>query len=128
MKNINKYVISLFILVIAVVGIFLISPSALNKQKSDNPTISPASAQISETKDSFAYKGKNDTDALTLLKERTEVMQDDSGLVTSINGREADSGAREYWSFYVNNEMANVGPADYITKDSDNIEWKIESY
>ena len=67
-------------------------------------------------------------DALTLLKEKAEVVQDTSGLVVQINKRKADEQKREYWSFYVNEKMASVGPKDYVTKDTDRIEWKIEKF
>lgn len=76
----------------------------------------------------FSYTGREGVDALTLLKEETTVEQNDSGLVTSINDRKADEKKREFWSFYVNGKMAPVGPAEYITKDTDSIEWKIETY
>lgn len=78
--------------------------------------------------DIFRYKGKEGVDALTLLKEQTSVEQDNSGLVTSINNRKADNTKREYWSFFINGKMAEVGPASYTTKDTDLIEWKIQTY
>lgn len=82
-------------------------------------------APVSET---FRYQGKSDVDALTLLKEKAAVEQDRAGMVVSINGRKAETTKREFWSFYVNGEMAQVGSADYVTKDSDQLEWRIETY
>lgn len=79
-------------------------------------------------KDSLSYRGKEGKDALSLLKEQAAVVQDKSGLVTAINGRKADTVKREYWAFYVNSKMAEVGPLEYKTKDTDMIEWKIEKY
>ncbi len=76
----------------------------------------------------ISYAGRDGVDALTLLKEKAPVQQDQSGLVVSINNRKADSGKREYWAFYVNGKLASVGPAAYKTKDGDRIEWKIEKY
>lgn len=78
--------------------------------------------------ETISYKGKNGVDALTLLKARTTVEQDKSGLVVAINDKKADAKKREYWAFYVNGKMATVGPSDYKTKDTDMIEWKIERY
>lgn len=80
------------------------------------------------TKDTFSYKGEQNKDALTILKEKIAVEQDKSGLVISIGGRRAENKNREYWAFYINKEMARVGPADYKTMDTDLIEWKIEKY
>ena len=76
----------------------------------------------------IVYAGKSGMDALTLLKAKESVSQDKSGLVTAIAGRKADSSQHDYWAFYVNGKMAQVGPADYKTKDGDTIEWKIAKY
>ena len=40
----------------------------------------------------------------------------------------AEESKKEYWAFYINGKMANVGAADYQTKEGDKIEWKIEKY
>lgn len=74
------------------------------------------------------YEGEDNTDALTLLKERASIKQNALGMVTTINKREAKDQAKEYWAFYVNGEMATVGAAEYITKEGDRIEWRIETY
>lgn len=39
----------------------------------------------------FSYRGQNGRDALSLLKEKTEVKSDMSGLIISINGYQADT-------------------------------------
>ncbi|MBI2443286.1 MAG: DUF4430 domain-containing protein [Candidatus Levybacteria bacterium] len=78
--------------------------------------------------DTFSYKGNEGKDALSLLKEKTKTEQNNSGLVVSINSRRADDAKKEFWAFYVNGKMAEVGPSEYITKDGDLIEWKIERY
>lgn len=74
------------------------------------------------------YQGKAGVDALTLLKEQATVMLDRSGMVSTINGRSAEGTNREFWSFYINGKSAEVGPAAYITKDEDRLEWKIDTY
>jgi hypothetical protein len=76
----------------------------------------------------FEYKGEEGKDALTLLKEKTEVNLDNVGMVVSIDGTKANSEGREFWAFYVNGEMSQVGAADYKSKDMDVIDWKIENY
>lgn len=78
--------------------------------------------------DYFSYKGEIGKSALDILKEKASVDEASSGLVTGINGRRADNSAHEYWAFYVNGKLADTGPADYQTKDTDLIEWKIEKY
>ena len=72
------------------------------------------------------YAGENGKNALQLLKQSTSVAQDKSGLVVSINGYKPTG--HTYWAFYINGKYANVGPASYMTKDSDVITWKVEKY
>ena len=81
-------------------------------------------------RDSLSYKGETGVDALTILekKQHAWIEQNSSGLIIAINGRKADPGKHEYLAFYVNGKMANVGPASYITKDTDTIMWEIETY
>jgi hypothetical protein len=97
----------------------------------DHPTITePTIVQEGQTqKDYFTYKGQDGKRALELLyASKAWVEVDSSGLITAINFRKADPKKKEYWSFYVNKKLASVGPAEYITKSSDVIEWKIEKY
>ena len=76
----------------------------------------------------FEYRGIDGVDALTLLKEKAEVELDGVGMVVSIDGTKANSEKREFWAFYVNGEMAQVGATDYKSKDTDIIDWRIEHY
>lgn len=88
------------------------------------PTPTPQSIKTTV----IAYQGKAGIDALALLKEHATVELDRSGMVSSINGRSADGAKREFWSFYINGKVAEVGPAAYITKDQDQLKWKIDTY
>lgn len=126
---------SIFILVFNVsFGLFLMQKNA--KQASENPSASVRQAQDKGSgqakkqieNNSFSYKGEEGRDALTILKEKTRVEQSSSGLVISINGRKAVEGKKEFWAFFVNGKMAEVGPSDYQTKAGDLIEWKIQKY
>lgn len=101
---------------------FLITRSQTNQPIANNPT--PTIAFV----DYISYVGITGKTALDLLDARAAVVQAASGLVVSINGRKADNGQHEYWAFYINGKVAQVGPKDYITKDGDKIEWKIEKY
>lgn len=85
-------------------------------------------SHINQPSDDMFFSGQNGVTELSLLKKIVPVAQDRSGLVVSINGRKADSAKHEYWAFLVNGKMATVGPADYVTKNTDKIEWKIEKY
>lgn len=54
--------------------------------------------------------------------------EEDGGFVTSINGVSQDASAGLYWVYYVNGEFAQVGAADYIIQEGDEITWKLESF
>jgi hypothetical protein len=81
----------------------------------------------------LSYKGRDGVDALTLLKAATNDHFDANGsgknaFVTSINGVAADNSKHQYWAFYVNGKLAQVGAGGYTTKDGDDIQWKLETY
>ena len=125
----NKKVLIIFISFATILGGFFVVQAKLSSRSIFAPTLplNPSLPTITLERN-LTYKGVEGKNALTLLKEKATIEQDASGLVVSINGRKADLGGREYWAFYVNSQMAPVGPADYKTKNEDNIEWKIEKY
>jgi hypothetical protein len=96
-------------------------------EKTKTVAITPSVTKVIAQR-TVSYTGKDGVDALTLLQQKTAVKQDASGLVTTINGYTANNKQHEYWSFYVNGKMADVGPKEYMTKSSDQIEWRIEKY
>ena len=100
--------------------------TSIEVSKEIPPTLSPQENDVGL--DHISYDGVAGKDALTLLKEKAAVEQDASGLVVAIDRRKPDSSQHEFWAFYVNGQMAQVGPADYKTKAGDKIEWKIEKY
>ncbi len=126
----NKKILSLSVfLVVILFGVYLLKPQKQVTPPQDKPssiiTVSPTQNLLS---DKFEYQGQEGVDALTLLKQKTTVDQDSSGMVISISDRQADNNQREFWSFYINGEPAQVGAASYITKNNDIISWKIEKY
>lgn len=110
----------------------IVSMLVFSQDRATNPPSEIPSLTNEQTttvsQDSVSYSGRAGVDALTLLEEKGKVEKTPAGFVSAINGRTADEGKREYWSFYVNGEPATVGAAEYKTFDADNIEWKIETY
>ena len=128
MKNKRK----LFLLVLVIIVTFSFFWIKFQKQitipLNKNNLVTTTSPILNPTIDQFEYSGSDGIDALTLLKQKTSVEQDSSGMVVSISGRQSDNNKREFWSFYINGQSAQVGPASYITKTNDIINWKIEKY
>lgn len=124
----KDYLKILLVLVLVISGFFGLKNKdrflKFNKENKDSVLETSTQKGI----ESFSYNGRSGIDVLTLLKEKTEVEQDKTGMVVSISGRKANNEKREFWSFYVNGVQANVGSADYITKNDDIIDWKIETY
>lgn len=100
---------------------------------SGNALPSPSQHEVPQEKtqvapDTFSYQGQDGVTALELLEEKTTITKTSSGFVTAINGRQAEDSQQEFWAFYVNGRAAQVGANEYITSNSDKIEWKIETY
>jgi hypothetical protein len=127
MKN-KKIIGVVTILIVMLLSCFWFLKDKDSNKKESFENTTEKQETIIESKDEFKYDGKEGIDALTLLKEKTAVEQDKSGMVVSINGRKTETEKREFWGFYVNGEMAQVGSADFKTKDTDVINWKIENY
>lgn len=90
-----------------------------------------SASQVKAAKDArvepVVYQGQTGKSALEILKSIATVQTKDSTYgeyVVSIDGN--DGGGKKYWTFYVNGKMASVSAADYITKDGEAIEWKLQ--
>lgn len=128
MKKYLKNRLVIFVVVIVLViffGYVLLGQQAQNKSNTQAYSVNPILQKSSER---ISYKGKANIDALTLLRQNATVSLDQSGMVSSINGRKVNSEKHEYWAFYINSKLGSIGPADYQTKDRDLIEWKVEKY
>jgi len=87
--------------------------------------------KISGQKDFIKQEIISGKTALDLTKEKASVKIKGEGVnayLTEINSQEALNSKKEYWAFYVNGKMAEVGAGSYKLKEGDKIEWKIEKY
>lgn len=64
---------------------------------------------------------------LDAMKENYE-MEESGGFVEEIEGYEQDEDEDLYWLYYVNDEEAEVGAADFEPEENDEIEWRLESF
>lgn len=65
---------------------------------------------------------------LEIMDEYYDISGVDEGFISSIEGYEQDDSEGLYWIYYVNEEMAEVGAADYIPELADEIQWKLEKF
>jgi hypothetical protein len=87
--------------------------------------------KLSSQKDFVKGEVNSGKTALELTKGVARVVTKGDGAaayVTEINGIVASDAKKEYWAFYINGKMAEVGAGSYILKNGDKIEWKIEKY
>lgn len=52
----------------------------------------------------------------------------ENAFIIAIDGKRASAIDREFWALYVNGKQAEVGAGTYRIKNSDTIEWRIETY
>ncbi|MCL4363786.1 DUF4430 domain-containing protein [Patescibacteria group bacterium] len=126
------------LVVIAVIFVVLVGFGwSVKRQYPARQTQSPSKRLIGvqmKLADETDFKNFNVPDGQTafdLLNNRDKVVftgKGSSAYVTSINGKEASASKREYWAFYVNGKLADVGAGSYQLKAGDKIEWKIEKY
>lgn len=113
------------IALIACMGV-VVAGRAIMTMPQTKPPVTPTAAPVVAVQ--ISYKGENGIDALTLLKKHALVHLDASGMVDSINGKKAENTKHQYWAFYINGKLAQVGPAQYATHTTDMLMWKIATY
>lgn len=100
-------------------GLFLVVPD----RNLCNPT---ASIDKLEQKCEISYQGVEGKNALELLKSSHEVETQKFSfgeMVQSIDGVKAP--ATDFWGFYVNGKLSDIGAGDYQTKNGDTLSWKL---
>jgi hypothetical protein len=122
----KQYILLILAFIIVVVGasFFVLKPGT----NAHPEVLKTNSSSVTTQVGTLTYKGETGKDALTLLKQHATVIQDKSGLVTTINGHKAANAKHEFWEFLVNGKEAQVGPTQYQTKSTDTIQWKIATY
>ena len=111
------------IAIIAVIAVFAIAGFLINRY---NQKAVPAPKTI-QAAQAINYDCAEGQTALAILKDKADVKTVDSSFgayVDSINNTSNSNGS--FWIFYVNGNMAEVGPDQYNCKPNDKIEWRYE--
>lgn len=64
---------------------------------------------------------------LDVMQENYDI-EEEGGFISSIEGHEQDNDNGLYWLYYINDESAEVGAAEYAPEEADQIEWRLESF
>jgi hypothetical protein len=133
LKRVETFVIVVIIAVIGIAYAFMQNPVP-TKTTTEQSAQSEQSGQEQKVEEvsnvPVEYAGVEGKSAMDLLKSsHTVETAEYAGIgeyVVSINGVKADS-TSNFWGFYVNGKQAQVGASQYISKNGDLIEWKLES-
>ncbi|WP_296143255.1 DUF4430 domain-containing protein [uncultured Anaerococcus sp.] len=136
MKNFKKY-----FLVFALLTTFTLT-SCNNEANKEVPKTETSQEEIAENPQTtnveiIFYDKVNDKE---ILKENADLDKDglqsylennhkakfEDGMMTELEGISQDANKNQYWMYYVNDEMADVGIGDYVPKDGDKIEFRFE--
>jgi hypothetical protein len=115
-------------------GLFLMAGCQTTEEKKTAETVqsttqtveqAEVTATISLVKDDKTIDEKTvtadeDTSVMTVMKDNFE-MEEDQGMITSIEGVEQSKEDNSYWMYTVNGEMAEKGANDTVVKDGDEI-------
>lgn len=126
----KKFIIIVLVAVIAAGFVYSIIGRSLIINKASATKSVPVELTIQNGKpvESNVTEG---TTALEHLKKQAKVITKGEGanaFVVSINGIMALESKNEFWSFYVNGKMAEVGAGSYKLKKDDKIKWKLETF
>ena len=120
------------ILVIALIGVLVgggiwwyTTQYTPKPKPATNTTVNQNTNTVVELPTKVTYKGVEGKNALELLKESHQVIED-NGFVQAIDGR--PNSKSTYWFLYVNDKSSDVGAKDVKTTASDTIEWRFEEY
>ena len=128
----KKIVLFSTIALLVVIGYFFYQKKILTARRIvvQQPVIS-AYLKITDQSNFVKYSIAPGKSALDLTKEGAAIITKGGGAnayITGINGQVALDSKKEYWAFYINGKLADVGAGSYILKGGDKIEWKIEKY
>lgn len=106
------------------------NPSATNTQQdTDNKVVGQVTLIVKYPDKTYEEKvgfEQNDT-VMDVLDDQLDI-EDDKGMVTSIEDVAQDDATSTYWMYKVNDEMASVGAEELKVKDGDKIEFYMETF
>ena len=136
MKKINKYFLSL--LTVTTLTFTGCGNQATTEQKdttttqqteANNPETTDVEISIKDTvndKEILTEDAKIDENGLKDYLEKNHKAVFEDGMMTELEGIKQDAKEGQYWMYYVNDEMADVGIGDYVPKAGDEIEFRFE--
>ncbi len=130
----KKQILGLGLALFILLGGIYIRQSAAVQSFNQNPSSSVRVLQkieLGQQNKFYEYTVQSRTTALDLLNKTTrpEIQGQGTGAyVVAINNIKASVQKKQYWAFFVNGKLSEVGAGSYFIKPGDKIEWKIQTY
>jgi hypothetical protein len=124
-KTIVTSVMAVAAIFLGVATLMIVAPKPPSTAVKGAETVKQVEAAPATELSFTATKGRS---VLDQLKQQAKVETQDSAygpFVSAINGVKGGEGGK-YWSYYVNDALAQKGAADYITVGGEKITWKLE--
>ena len=77
------------------------------------------------SKKEIAFK---DGEKLFDVLEKNYAIEDNDGMISSIDGHAQNEKNKKYWVFTINDEQVNSGAKDVVLKDGDRVVFKLEQF
>ncbi|WP_321387816.1 DUF4430 domain-containing protein [uncultured Enterococcus sp.] len=128
----RKAIYASSVLLLTVVFISGCSSAENTSSTSDKPSANEIEVTVSLMKDDAEVAKKEfttakDTTLMEAMKENFE-LEEDNGMITSIDGIEQDEAEKRYWVYTINGEMINTGAKDTALKQGDQVEFTYEKF
>lgn len=126
-------------LILALLVCSLTACSTTNNSTSTKNSSETSSSKMTENQATIRIKpleGKESSKKVTFTEGQTvmEVMkknfkiEEDKGLITSIDGVSQDTNTNVYWLYKINGELASKGAAETTLSQNDEVEFYMEKY
>lgn len=125
-------IFSIFIAIVLVVfgiGIAVTITTNANKPTQPSPQATTQINTPTRHRTTISYTAQAGVTALQQLQnEADNVVVKNSTYGNYVDAIEGNSGGTDgkYWSFYINDELAQIGPDAYTQKGGEQIEWKFQ--
>ncbi|WP_394019314.1 DUF4430 domain-containing protein [Anaerococcus cruorum] len=130
MKKINKYLFSfLTVTTLTLTGCSNQASNQTEETVAENPQATDVEITIKDTvndKEITKEEAKIDENGLKDYLEKNHKAVFKDGMMTELDGISQDESKNQYWMYYVNDQMAEVGIGDYVPKDGDKVEFRFE--
>lgn len=97
---------------------------AVKKQKSEQPLLCWMEKRNYRKKNVTFNKGEKLFDVL----KNNYAIEDNDGMITSIDGQAQDDKNNKYWVFTINDEQVNSGAKDVVLQEGDRVVFKLEQF